>query len=494
MIEFKLLTRDELIQRLNFEVEYIVSEEEKLMRKRHHKKIKEFDIIDLSDIIRMKEFRAKCLVFNDALPQGNDKEIFSLWRPPLKTLYLNPNIEYKPEIAIRFLNFVATRTKNPNALWDLINTVVYQMRNPGKKAFRFFICYDPGGMAYKSYTIRHLTKIYGKYKMMNIDPGQMKDKFNEWEVNSLFNNFEEAENSSYVDKDVERYVKRCTSDEASIRGMRKTARQGEIFGINQMNTNDPGLFGIARGGMATKRRITLILFKEVNPKDPNPEFDWKAEDENVEDESFTYSLHKYLFSEYELDKGYVPEKGFVDPTNFDPWAHVYVKKKTPIETFNENLQLKSAPSTSNLEVNYNLVRQYKSRKTGEFYYIDFQIADAEFGKHLRLSRFKGNWGTESFKTGMEELGWTYDRRKSIDGKRIQVLYRVDFELKTMDDNSESDEDIITFTKKKSSEPIKVEPIKVEPPKLIALPLRKEEDKEVIEENRGEDVLLEISPI
>ena len=38
MIEFKLLTRDELIQRLNFGVEYIVSEEEKLMRKRHHKK------------------------------------------------------------------------------------------------------------------------------------------------------------------------------------------------------------------------------------------------------------------------------------------------------------------------------------------------------------------------------------------------------------------------------------------------------------------------
>ena len=62
-------------------------------------------------------------------------------------------------------------------------------------------------MAYKSYTIKNLTKIYGKYKMMNIDPEQMEDKFNEWQIDSLFNNFEEAENSSYVDKDVKRYAK-----------------------------------------------------------------------------------------------------------------------------------------------------------------------------------------------------------------------------------------------------------------------------------------------
>ena len=189
-------------------------------------------MIQLSEFLKMKEFRKHCMCYSDAAPQGNGSDVFSLWRPPLKIMYLNTNIEYKPEIAIRFLNFVASRTKNENALWDLINTIVHQIRFPNKKAFRFFICYDPGGMAYKSYTIKNLTKIYGKHKMMNMDPKQMKDKFNEWQINSLFNNFEEAENSSYVDKDVERFVKRCTSSETSIRGMRKTAVQGQVFAIN----------------------------------------------------------------------------------------------------------------------------------------------------------------------------------------------------------------------------------------------------------------------
>ena len=81
--------------------------------------------------------------------------------------------------------------------------------------------------------------------------------------------------------------------------------------------------------------------------------------------------------------------------------------------------------------------KYSSRKTGDFYYIDFLIADEEFGKHVRLSRLKGNWGTEAFKSGMIELGWSYDRRKTINNKRIQVLYRVDFDVRSFDPDSDS---------------------------------------------------------
>ena len=182
-----------------------------------------------------------------------------------------------------------------------------------------------------------------------------------------------------------------------------------------MNTNNPGLFGIALSGIASKRRITLILFKEVDPKDPNPGYDWQAEDQNVEDESFAYSLHRFLYEEYELPSDYVPTKGFVDPSGFDPWEHIYSKKKTPIETFNENLQLSTSTSSSS-QVNFNLVSKYNSKRSGEFYYIDCQIVDEEFGKHVRLSRFKANLGTEALKIGMIELGWSYDRRKTMNKK------------------------------------------------------------------------------
>jgi hypothetical protein len=115
----------------------------------------------------------------------------------------------------------------------------------------------------------------------------MKDKFNKWQVDSLFNNYEEGENSNYVDKDIDKYVKRSTLEETSIRAMRQTAKLGYIYAIQSINTNDAGLFGIARSGSATKRRITLIVFKEYDQADPNPGFDWRAEDDNVADESFT---------------------------------------------------------------------------------------------------------------------------------------------------------------------------------------------------------------
>ena len=228
MIEFRLIEKKSLIERFNFEIEYIVSEEEKLKQKRNKKAIKDYSTINLFELLREKEFRVQCLSFADVVPHGNDKEIFSLWRPAVKELYLNENIIYKPEIAQRFLKFVSSRVQNPFAFWDLINTMVYQMKNPGKKAFRFYICYDFGGMAYKTYSIENLVRIYGRYAFMNIDPETMKDKFNEWQLYSLFHNFEEGENSIYVDKDVERYVKRCTSKETSIRAMRETTKQGKV--------------------------------------------------------------------------------------------------------------------------------------------------------------------------------------------------------------------------------------------------------------------------
>jgi hypothetical protein len=168
------------------------------------------------------------------------------------------------------------------------------------------------------------------------------------------------------------------------------------------------------------------VFKEHNPQDQNPGFDWKAEDKNVEDESFTYSLHRYLYHDYQLPEEYTPTKGFVDPSGYDPWTQIHSMKKTPIETFEENLSLKSQNKIQSSTVNYNLVKFYNSKKTGSYYYIEFLEADEEFGKHVRGSRSKGQWGSETFKAGMEELGWTYDRRKTMHGKRFQVLFRKDF--------------------------------------------------------------------
>ena len=197
--------------------------------------------------------------------------------------------------------------------------------------------------------------------------------------------------------------------------MRETTKQGKVYAINQMSTNDPGLFGLARSGIATRRRITLILIKANDPKDPNPGFDWKAEDANVEDESFTYSLYRYMYDEYKIPSNYVPQKGFVDPSGFDPWEKIYAVKKNPIETFNENLKLVTAKRNHRLKVDYNLVRKHDSRKTGIYYYLDFHEANEEFGKHLQLSRCDGKWGEELFRTGKEALGWTYDRKKVIQG-------------------------------------------------------------------------------
>jgi hypothetical protein len=179
MIRYKVKTLEELKAQLDFEIEYMPSREEILQAQRNHKKIEKYKIINLNSILKAKDFRTQCLTYDNALPQGDNKINFSLWRSPLIKLYLNPDIKYKKEIAERFISFVASRVKNPYALYDLINTMVFQIRNPGKKAIRFFICFDPCGMAYKSYTIKNLSRIYGDYRMMNVDPELMKDKFNE---------------------------------------------------------------------------------------------------------------------------------------------------------------------------------------------------------------------------------------------------------------------------------------------------------------------------
>jgi hypothetical protein len=128
----------------------------------------------------------------------------------------------------------------------------------------------------------------------------------------------------------------------------------------------------------------------------------------------------------------------VDPSGYDPWCQIHTLKKSPIETFEENLMLHSSPRNNSSQVNYNLVKYYHSKKTGTYYYINFLEADEEFGKHVRLSRFKGQWVSDTFKEGMKELGWNYDRRKTIHGKRIQALYKKDFNDKCSDGGSDDD--------------------------------------------------------
>jgi hypothetical protein len=461
MIEYNVKDRRTLVDQLYINCTYKVTEYEMKQMKKKKKKVEEFKNINLSTIISAQEFRKNCQSFNDVGLIGNDDTVFGLRRPPHRFLYLNKKIKYKPELAKRFIEFVANRINNPEAWFDLLDTVKYQILNPCSKAVRFYICFEKDGDAGKSFAIQNLSKMFGNFSMDNIAPSAMKDQFNSWIENYLYIGFEEAENDNYTDKEVNTWVKRSTSIKTSIRGMRAVNRGGKFYAIPVMNSNDPGLYGLTRSDKATKRRIVIMMFK---PADKN--IDWSAEKTIVGDISFDYSLYKYMYDEYKISKDY-------DPTsyndNYNVWSKLQTMKPVPIESFNEFLKMYSNEIRKPSDINYKLVHTYLS-KTGkfQFYYLYYHEVVGEFMKYLQKYHKKSIGMTpETFKKGMLELGWEYDRKKSIYNKQTPVLFRTEFE-----EEPQNDDDVYFSDSNEQKEEVKEEEVNYE---------QKDEQKEEVKE-------------
>ena len=263
-IEYNLKSSAELKElTLNIDIFYKTTEEDRLKQKKSKTKQTEFMQESLHKLIRTQEFREICKYYPDFGIIGNDKNVFALRRPPLRHLYLNKRITYKPEMIKQFFTFAASLYRNPNAFIDLINTIKYQMSNPGKKAIRFFIQFELKGKSGKTFITDALAQIFGSLAMTNVKPCRMKDPFNAWIEKLLFLCYEEGQSDNYTDNDVEIYIKNSTNPNKSIRAMRKETRQGSSYEVQVLNTNDPGLYGIARSDDAPKLRVVLGLLSHL---------------------------------------------------------------------------------------------------------------------------------------------------------------------------------------------------------------------------------------
>jgi hypothetical protein len=263
--------------------------------------------------------------------------------------------------------------------------------------------------------------MFGDYQMTNIAPSAMKDDKNAWLQDHLYVAFNEAENDNYTDKEVNSFVKRSTSVEGSSRAMYKMHKKGRFYALALLNTNDAGLHGLSRSDDATKRRIVIMMFK---PNDST--VDWNSAKAIVEDISFRYSLYKYMHEEYNISNDYDPTRYDDD---FDVWTKLHSLKPVPIESFNEYLKLDRNELHHDFKKpDYNIVQKHFS-KGGDFkfYYICWHKTCDEFLKHLQYYPKNRSMNPELIKKGMLELGWTYDRKKSINNKERAVLFRNDFD-------------------------------------------------------------------
>ena len=91
---------------------------------------------------------------------------------------------------------------------------------------------------------------------------------------------------------VNNIVKRLTNDKIAARAMCSDTKQKNDYSIDVLNTNDPGVYGLLKGGNALLSRLCIIRLKERDIKYSKLVHDVDV----VDDPCFPYSLYNYLMS------------------------------------------------------------------------------------------------------------------------------------------------------------------------------------------------------
>jgi hypothetical protein len=430
-IEYQPITKKDLEVKLEYDCLLKLTDDDIANNKAKHKSSAGSKLYPIKMILRHPALSNCINSFDRYCVISNDSNVFSLRRPPDSHLCIDPEITYKRESPIKFIDFMQSRILNPESFIDLLDTIKMQIKRPQKKACRFYTLFDPKGGAGKSFCMLSISKLYGSFAFTNVTPKSMKDKFNDWLENRLFVSFEEAENESYTDKAINTFVKQWTSNEISIRGMYKTSRAGTNYAIGMLASNDAGLYGLARSDAATKRRIVNMLFKENDVSQER----WDDMINLVMDKSFGYSFYKYMYEEYTISPSYNSDR-YSD--KYNTWQYLQSLKKNSIETFVELLDRYNGGGYGYGDVNYDIVKIYKGAKI-QYAYIDFKDFQKNFKTHQQLGNNKP-MTVENAKVAMNDLGWKYNAKKKMDGHQLAVFYREDDKYINDDDDELSSEE------------------------------------------------------
>jgi hypothetical protein len=333
-------------------------------------------------------------------------------------------VEYKPELAKSFIDFISSRVKNVDAWIDEVSTVAYQLHNPTRKPARFHIHYESDGGSGKTFATIGMAKLYGNFAFINIQPSASKDQFNDWLSSQLYIAFEEAETDNYTDKEMNAYVKRFTNTDLGVRAMRTSLTKGKNYAIGVLCTNDAGLYGLLRADEAVKRRLVVVLFKKNNMNSEQ----WSVYENIIKDDSFGFSLYTYIYNEWysAIADNYNPNC-FV--SDYDVYSELKSFKKSSVESFNELLTVNKENylyfnQQTNRTPHYDLVFEYQGEKIS-YYFIDRSTAITNFNLHAAQSN-RNKMTDQSFIAEMNTLGWSYDRKK-MHGDLKFVFYRSTFD-------------------------------------------------------------------
>lgn len=400
-IEFQIKNIKTLTEAFNFDITLPTTEEEKDLMRAKHKKVTEFKTSSLLKVLRNVQVRSLFKSFIKYDIVGDDKKVFSLFRPPNPSLSYT-HIEEKKDLVEKWIRLVKDQMYDEHSVKAfghllLVNAFLLQQR---KKSPVFFIKYASSGNTGKNYIDNSFEKLYNDFSLIGVTEQQLNEKHNGGLSQKLYRSYDEFSTENYQNKATNNIVKRLTNSKQTVRSMCKDVKKENDYAIDVLNTNHPDLYGMLNSNdKALLSRFCIMRFKERNIN--LSEF---ATDINViDDESFAYSLYKYLMN---LDL-----TAFIAQRLFDRYDSSIVReqlkkiKGSPLDEFIESIDT------------YWYDRLYKGE---HIEYITVTDMKAYYKNYSRDNKFK--FGQEAFNNELEGMGVT-QKPILVDGKTTRVYYR-----------------------------------------------------------------------
>jgi len=408
---FTPTTRTMLKERASIIFTYKLTEKqmnEKLEQQRkNHRKLDASpeESISLIKLLERTTFTRSLAKYMGVELMSNNPLTLQLWHPPKGS--------YDRQLAIDFIDFMKTRVLNEKPLMEEFYSHAYRFRHPEVFIEKFFIHFEEGGHAGKSFLPACLAKMYGRdFYNIAVDSNQLtKDDKNAWQERMLLLWAEEVQNDKYRNEDMEKTIKLMITPEGSFRDMYKTAKSGEKHFIAGMNSNKPDLYGLIRADDATITRLVIVEYK------PNPKRDipWaKYVKKFLQDPNFGYSLYKYLAEEIEI------------PDDFDPCRYYsqekydYINKakgtsKNTLEAWMDSLFNGRGDYDSDLRVT--------TWDKKEYYYITIPAMNRSYKQFHAEQGWGPQFKSDSLTKEFVKLGFE-KKKTNIPGQRGVELLRV----------------------------------------------------------------------
>lgn len=419
-IKYSVIDSTKLNEILNFEGQYkktyIVTQDDVDKARKNHRKIptlgEKIEVpvkIKMMKLLRSNDVQSYFKRFEKTELIGDDKEIFGLYRPP------NPNDYYSEikddqELVQKFIRLINDQLFDDEAKCSFnhfLNTHAYLLQYR-KKSNVFFIKYSTTGNSGKNYIDNAFSKLYDGFSLNGVTEQQLTEKHNGGMINKLYRAYDEFDNSNYQNKSINNIVKRLTNNKMAARAMCTDTKEEEDFAIDVLNTNDPGVYGMLKGGTALLSRLCIIRLKERDIK--KSEF---ANDMNViDDENFGYSLYNYLMN--------IDLTDFVKERKFNRY---------PLERTNtiakQLLDLKITVLDEFLDSIYDSFEQ-KKYKGETVDVIPAKQLQQEYDYFMRNKKYRL---TTSFESELEAKGLHKINSMRFHGDVMQVYYRTHIERK-----------------------------------------------------------------